>query len=76
MGRGRALGARGPRLDRARPGQPGLGCTAGQNPAAHTTTDRKPNAKRNTQRDKTNARLNTTSDKRNMIRHDATPMIT
>jgi hypothetical protein len=45
MGRGRAPGARGPRLDRARPGRvglgrAGLGRTAGQNPMARTTTDR------------------------------------
>jgi hypothetical protein len=47
MGRGRAPGARGPRPSQARPsqvglGQAGLGRTAGQNPVAHTTTDRNP----------------------------------
>jgi hypothetical protein len=45
MGRGRALGARRPRPGRAGPGQAGLGHTAGQNLAARTTTDWKPNAK-------------------------------
>jgi hypothetical protein len=76
MGRGRAPGAHGPRPGRAGPGRAGLGRTMGQNPAARTTIDRKPNAKRNPQRDKTNARLNTISNKRNMLRHDATPMTT
>jgi hypothetical protein len=39
MGRARALGARGPSW--ARPGRAGSGCTAGQNPVARTTIDRK-----------------------------------
>jgi hypothetical protein len=47
-------GARGPRVGQAGPGRArlgcaGLGCTAGQNPAARTTTDRNPNAKQNPQ---------------------------
>jgi hypothetical protein len=77
---GEGQGARGARTKAGpswvRPGWAGLDRTAVQNPAARTTTDRRPNAKRNPQRDKTNARLNTTSDKRNMLRYDATPMTT
>jgi hypothetical protein len=44
MGRARAPGARGPSWAGpgwAGSGQAGLGRTAGQNPVAHTTTDRK-----------------------------------
>jgi hypothetical protein len=38
IGRGRAPGAHGPSW--AGPGRDGLGRTVGQNPVAHTTTDR------------------------------------
>jgi hypothetical protein len=74
---GRA-GAHRPGPGRARPdrARAGLGRVVGQNPTTRTTTDRRPNAKQNPQRDKTNARLNTTLDKRNVLRHDATPMTT
>jgi hypothetical protein len=57
-GRGRALGARGP--ERVGLGQAGLGRTAGQNPAARTTTDRNPIREM-----KTKTRLGT-----HVIKHD------
>jgi hypothetical protein len=49
MGRARAPGVRGPSW--AGPGRAGSGCTAGQNPVARTTTDRKINS-RNRNRNK------------------------
>jgi hypothetical protein len=75
-GRGRAPGAHEPGSGRAGPGRAGLGRVASQNPTTRTTTDRKPNAKRNPRRDETNARLNMTSNKRDMLRHDTTSMAT
>jgi hypothetical protein len=65
MGEGR--GARGAWAEagpsRVGLGRAGLGCTANQNPVAHTPTTQNPIANRNLERDEANTRLNTTSDK-------------
>jgi hypothetical protein len=57
---GEGQGARGAQ---AEPGRARLGHTAGQNPMAHTPTDRNPIANRNPERVEANTRLNMTSDK-------------
>jgi hypothetical protein len=77
-GEGARLGSRGRqgRAGRSGPGRAGLGHTAGQNPMARTTTDRKSNAKWNPKRDKATHAIKHEIRQRIMIRHDATLMST
>jgi hypothetical protein len=68
MGKGQGAGGA-----RAGAGRPRLGRTAGQNPAACTTADRKPIRDMKTETRLGKHAIEHDIRQRNMIRHDATP---